>query len=252
MAGTVIFNVGGKHFEVLQQTIAAHPATLLASMISGVNAAAAAKPIFIDANSDRFSHILDWYRYNEIFVPSDSSVQAVLRDARFFRLPDEVTINGTVHLVGTAPQNSLTTEFDTIIKKVEDAWDGFESYVERLVADARKKWAADVEASTKAGTFLEELADSSSISHHICLLQRGQWVDKENVSNVERVRLLCHELTRRGLECSVELWDALNSVYLVLRARTSTRAGEVFRGVNTIEVNPRSGVQSPVCLVRAV
>lgn len=96
-AGTAVFNVGGRHFEVLRQTVEARPTTLLALLLEEVGTAGD-RPIFVDANPDRFSHILDWYRYGEMYMVEGCPVRGVLRDARFFLLPDaKIIINGTAH-----------------------------------------------------------------------------------------------------------------------------------------------------------
>merc|ERR1719264_2475799 len=86
-AGTVVFNVGGRHFEVLRQTIEARPATLLASLLEDIGTDSG-RPIFVDANSDRFAHILEWYRHGEMHVAADCPVAGIICDARFFLLPD--------------------------------------------------------------------------------------------------------------------------------------------------------------------
>jgi len=81
--GTVVFDVGGRLFRVLRQTIQTRPSALLASLVDDLGTDSS-RPMFIDANPDRFSYILDWYRYGEMFIPNDSTIEAVLRDARFF------------------------------------------------------------------------------------------------------------------------------------------------------------------------
>lgn len=97
--GTVVFDVSGWTFKVLRQTIESRPNTLLASLLGSVGANSDCDdPIFVDANPERFVHILDWYRYNEMYV-QEFAVGGVLRDAKFFSLPDTVQINGISHAI---------------------------------------------------------------------------------------------------------------------------------------------------------
>ena len=62
-----VFNVGGRRFEVLSHLIQNRPSTLLASLLDDIGTDAA-EPIYVEANPDRFAHILDWYRHGEMHV----------------------------------------------------------------------------------------------------------------------------------------------------------------------------------------
>jgi len=103
-SGTVIFDVGGQHFKVLRQTVAARPDTLLATLIDDIGTDCG-EPIFVDANPDRFGHILDWYRYGEMYA-QEFVIGALLRDAKFFLLPDIMRINGIAHFCGSLSSGS--------------------------------------------------------------------------------------------------------------------------------------------------
>ncbi|CAE8641873.1 unnamed protein product, partial [Polarella glacialis] len=89
----VVFNVGGRHFEILTHVIQRRPSTLLANLLDDIGTDSS-QPIFVDASPDRFQHIVDWYRYGEMSLPSTCCKHALLRDARYFMLPDEVKMNG--------------------------------------------------------------------------------------------------------------------------------------------------------------
>mmetsp|Transcript_26180 Transcript_26180/g.61070 ORF Transcript_26180/g.61070 Transcript_26180/m.61070 type:complete len:263 (-) Transcript_26180:44-832(-) len=86
---TVVFNVGGEHFEVLQQMIRSKPDTLLCTMLDDLGRDKT-KPIFVNGNAQRFRHILDWYRYGSICLPSSMGIEEMRRECAFFQLPDDV------------------------------------------------------------------------------------------------------------------------------------------------------------------
>jgi len=211
---TVVFNVGGRPFEVLRQTVSAHPSTLLATL-AGLTRVEAAEPIFVDANPERFAHILDWYRYGEMFLPEGASLrEAVLRDARHFRLAEEVVINGVTYSVSSAAVvKELThSSFEAVMRRMATSWEGFEQYVERLAAEASRAWAAAVRTSATLQPALaaEALSDLETLGPHLVNLAsteavsgRTRWHDKKNVCNVYRLQLLMHELGRRGFACGV-------------------------------------------------
>ena len=83
-SGTVVFNVGGQHFEVMQQMISAQPSILLAHLL-GDCGTHCAQSIFVEASLHCFQYFLEWYCCGGMFVPAeDWLLSAVLRDARFF------------------------------------------------------------------------------------------------------------------------------------------------------------------------
>merc|ERR1719150_3021292 len=129
----VVFNVRGRHFEVLPQLIRSHGGTLLASLLDDIGTDGS-HPVFVDANPERFAYILDWYRYGEMFVPSSCPVEAVLRDARFLLLPDLIRINGEMHSVSASHVRDV---HEDLRKAVVAKWPTFESYVQRLVSETR-------------------------------------------------------------------------------------------------------------------
>mmetsp|Transcript_20002 Transcript_20002/g.46557 ORF Transcript_20002/g.46557 Transcript_20002/m.46557 type:complete len:242 (-) Transcript_20002:158-883(-) len=101
---TVVVNVGGEKFQVLRQTIAGKPETLLCTLLddpahkakqktSANHAAPQAEEIFVEADPKRFRYILDWYRYGSICVPNNMSVQEMRRECAFFQLPDNLKIS---------------------------------------------------------------------------------------------------------------------------------------------------------------
>eukprot|EP00927_Polykrikos_kofoidii_P049601 TRINITY_DN4363_c1_g1_i1.p1 TRINITY_DN4363_c1_g1~~TRINITY_DN4363_c1_g1_i1.p1 ORF type:complete len:286 (-),score=33.65 TRINITY_DN4363_c1_g1_i1:92-949(-) len=93
LLGTVTFDVRGQHIKVLPELFARQPDTLLPQLVDDVGTNST-EPIFVDANPERFAHILDWYRYGRMFLHSGVSAEALLHDAAFFLLPDTVIVDG--------------------------------------------------------------------------------------------------------------------------------------------------------------
>jgi len=219
---TLVFNVGGRHFEVLRQTIEAYPSTLLACLVGDIGTDLSA-PIFVDANPDRFPQILDWYRYGEMFVPEGLSVKALLRDARFFLLPDVVTINHTAYPIGMSGAAHPTRSYDAVMKDIAATWEGFDEYIERVMTEADQVVARAVEESRAVQHDSRRCCedDLATAAQHVVHLAGftpqsiqvgGRWVhrmehtwnDERNVCNKSRLQLLVHELSKRGLLCRVE------------------------------------------------
>lgn len=204
---TVVFNVGGKHFEVLRQTIERYPSTLLACLVDDVGTDVTA-PIFVDANPERFAHIIDWYRYGEMFLPPGPTIEAVMRDVRYFLLPDEITINGMVHTIDTSPKVCLVPSFEAVMKGIAHSWDGFGTYVERLAADANRAWETAVETSKLMSehAHFNWMGDLGQLTPYTVELALSfwKWTDEKNVCNPYRLQLLVHELSRCGFACRVQ------------------------------------------------
>lgn len=210
-AATVVFNVGGRYFEVLRQTIQSCASTLLASLSEDIGTDAA-QPIFVDANPDRFGHILDWYRFGEMHLPSDCPIAGVLRDARFFLLPDFVRINGSLQQVCPNPANDAC---DAGVVRVIDHWPGFVEYVSGIVAELRRdlhtagEGAADVQDDVSSCGSVTAVNDRVLPTQRVVLTKWCEqsmchvWADQRNVCNRLRLAALLSELARRGLHCSI-------------------------------------------------
>ena len=140
-AGTICGFLEGIPVEV-RQTIQAHPTTLLASLIEDISIDCA-RAIFIDANSERFGYILDWYRFRQMHIPKDYPVKSILCDARFFLFPDYVKIDGTSYCICPGASNNA---FDAVSSPVIDRWLQFEQYVSKIIAEVR----SDAEAAASA------------------------------------------------------------------------------------------------------
>lgn len=220
-SSTVLFNVSGRHFEVLQLTIEARPTTLLATLLHDIGTDRT-RPIFVDANPDRFSYILDWYRFGEMHIPRDYSVEALLGDARFFLLPDLVRVNGTPYWLHPGFSNQAE-ELRT--KCILDEWPAFDQYVMGIIAEVQK----DIEVFCseakllkddvpQKSSFIREPPSRVALPKTCFVLSKAiyyegfrrwkhVWLDPTHVCSRERLRVLVAELTRRGFECDFELGD---------------------------------------------
>jgi len=207
-AGTVTFDVGGHHFKVLRKTIEARPDTLLASLVDDIGTDSS-EPIFVDANPDRFGHILDWYRYNEMYV-QEFIVGAVLRDAKFFLLPDVVRVNGTSHVIGSS-QGGIVCEEVLMATKAE--WPTCDQYVEDTIRELRQHFENHLRDArqrfpTLGYTAENKLLDIFSTSlfpdktiHVFDAAQRNPWLDSQNLSDFRRMWRLIAELRQKGFKC---------------------------------------------------
>lgn len=158
ISDTVSFNVGGRVFEVLPHIIRQHNATLLASLLDDIGTDRTV-PIYVDANPDRFAYVLDWYRYHEMMVPREA-VEAVLRDARYFLLPDTIKVNGEVRSV----RKALAAEVNEVLRRTVLAkWPSFETYKQQLALELTRAAELLGERSDEVDTdMLEQPWDCSS------------------------------------------------------------------------------------------
>lgn len=220
--GTVTFDVGGTLFKVLEQTIMAHPSTLLANMLEDIGTQPG-KALFVDANPERFGLILDWYRYGEIYSHVDGLIPALLRDACFFLLPDVVTINGrsfTLRPPASNPCPAVKVR-EAMTSGITSAWPTFERYVNDLIKQVKDHYLTL--ASTAAtprerddghedalACCREQLASEVFPPKEFVLSDWGsftdswvRWADPVNVCTRERLWVLITELESRGFECQL-------------------------------------------------
>ena len=91
---TVTFRVGGGNFEVLEHLVRAKPDTLLCTLLDDPeHKNNVDKPIFVQADEQRFRYILDWYRFGSICIPFGIGMEEMRRECAFFQLPDDVKIS---------------------------------------------------------------------------------------------------------------------------------------------------------------
>mmetsp|Transcript_103597 Transcript_103597/g.200742 ORF Transcript_103597/g.200742 Transcript_103597/m.200742 type:complete len:269 (+) Transcript_103597:99-905(+) len=231
--GTVVFDVRGVLFKVLSQTISARPSTLLANLLDDIGSDAG-RPIFVDANPERFNHILDWYQYGEMFVPTGYPIPAVLRDARFFLLPDTLKINESTFVLRPTSAEQVTAAMTSV---VTSSWPKFEQYVEDLIKQVKDCYTSNAESAarpeeevlwngereirghTDAGLLCQQqhgrkaavsraaaccktfvLAEAHSYGY---MQDHYRWSDSSNVCSQLRLWVLMAELAKRGFKCEL-------------------------------------------------
>lgn len=87
-----IFAVGGKTFQILEQTIRSRGQTLLADLLDDIERTCKIQPIHVEGDGDRFRYILDWFRFGSILIPSTVSMAEMKRECSYFGLPDDIKI----------------------------------------------------------------------------------------------------------------------------------------------------------------
>ncbi|KAL3928662.1 MAG: hypothetical protein SGBAC_012553 [Bacillariaceae sp.] len=91
---TVLFNVGGKIYEISKSLLQAFPNTLLATKASTQTVS----PIFIDRDADRFAYCLDFMRDNgKVHLSETVSKTSLVEELKYFGFAniDEALINDT-------------------------------------------------------------------------------------------------------------------------------------------------------------
>jgi len=142
--GAVTFDVRGQLFKVLPEFIKAQPNTFLAQLLSDIGTNCNV-PIFVDANPKRFHHILDWYRYGQMFLPKGASINALLHDAMYFALPDVVEVNGIDRRL---PQPRAAKEWTTE-ETIELDSQELRSELEAVVLEQWPEFGEVLEAKTR-------------------------------------------------------------------------------------------------------
>jgi len=133
-------------------------------------------------------------------------VGAVLRDAKFFLLPDVVRVNGTSHVIGSS-QGGIVCEEVLMATKAE--WPTCDQYVEDTIRELRQHFENHFrDAQQKLSTFQASGYEGWSQSVfpdkriHVCDgAQKNPWLDNHNLNDFRRVFRLIAELTRRGFKC---------------------------------------------------
>lgn len=204
-SGLVTFNVGGKHFQVLAQTILARPQTLLANLLTDLGTDQA-EPIFIDANPDRFGAILDWYRYDEMNVPPSISIPALVRDARFFLLPDHVMVNSiSTSIAPHLPTQARTAQdmHGALLEGVLARWLGFDAFLSDILNQVRTYFSAVAERSDVRsllpGTRLQ--IPSHVPEGALAVFAIDPQRHSEHLCNMTRVQVLILKLHELGFLC---------------------------------------------------
>uniref|UniRef100_A0A7S1FXS2 BTB domain-containing protein n=1 Tax=Corethron hystrix TaxID=216773 RepID=A0A7S1FXS2_9STRA len=127
MTETVLFNVGGKEYEVARSLLNDHPETMLARMASQEWNPDTDKKLFIERDGERFRYVLDYLRDGKAMLSIDVSKEALLVDMEFYGISarkESITVQDTKEslssLLGVVVKtHSYFEKGDTRIKKAD-------------------------------------------------------------------------------------------------------------------------------------
>mmetsp|Transcript_8786 Transcript_8786/g.19497 ORF Transcript_8786/g.19497 Transcript_8786/m.19497 type:complete len:246 (-) Transcript_8786:16-753(-) len=163
VSDTVVFNVGGQKFEVLERTIRAKgPETLLCTLLDDPARHENNAPIYVEADSERFRYILDWYRYGSIKIPNSMGMEEMKRECAFFQLPEHVDVFCERVLPAHAVTDALSVLQDVRTRARSDASKA------RLQAIAAALFTELVETDELARTGQSVIGDPPDV-REICL-----------------------------------------------------------------------------------
>lgn len=88
----VTFVVGGRKYQILEQTIRLRGQTMLSDLLDDPSRSDKAAPIYVEGDSERFRYVLDWYRFGSLKLPITVSLEEMKRDCAFYGLPEDINI----------------------------------------------------------------------------------------------------------------------------------------------------------------
>jgi hypothetical protein len=87
---TVLLSVADKKIEVKAAMFAKHPTTYLGEKFT--SAGEIPKHLYLDCDPDVFSVVINWYRYGNIYLPNNMSIEMFLHHIKLFKLPKAVIL----------------------------------------------------------------------------------------------------------------------------------------------------------------
>jgi len=217
-SNVAVFDVGGVIFKASAHLIRSQPTTLLAQLLEE---GTPSEPNFVDCAPERFSYILDWYRYGEMHVPKVVSIEALLRDAHFLLLPSPLIVNGVAR---RSEPNVAAKVGRELLEMVTKAWTGYNTYCSRIIKDLQGHFKLVGELSSKRKTASAEEEDDMEgydfPPYVLPIYSETGWVDKRHLNSGPRARVLALTLEERGFLC--QFTDAELVVTLPLRLRGET------------------------------
>eukprot|EP00930_Biecheleria_cincta_P062809 TRINITY_DN48254_c0_g1_i1.p1 TRINITY_DN48254_c0_g1~~TRINITY_DN48254_c0_g1_i1.p1 ORF type:complete len:401 (+),score=84.41 TRINITY_DN48254_c0_g1_i1:34-1236(+) len=220
------FDVCGQIFKCSAKWILAQPDTLLAKLLSeAVGQPDKTCPIAVDVSPERFQHILDWYRYGELFLPQSISAEAVLRDAARLELPEEIVINGVSRSTDTS--HTAHKVGRDLIAAVLNRWPSFDSFLAGTLLDIAKhfeKVGLKSATSTAAEEVEDEVAEESFDFPRFALPVFGEdgcWLSSRDVCSTPRARVLALKLEELGYRCEFTETELLIGLPLKLCSETA-------------------------------
>lgn len=226
----VAFDVGGTIFKVSAKLIRTKPSTLLAQLLN--DAASTSEPMFVDAAPERFSYLLDWYRYGEINVPRYVPVASLLRDAEYFNLPSELIVNGVLR--NTCPNVAQRVGRD-LLETVTRRWAGFSNFFTRLVDDIREHFrhVGEESCGPRAGDEEDQAEAYDFPPFVIPIYGDAGWIDEQHINSAQRARALALKLEERGFVCDFTEADLI--VALPLRLQGESMDGPPDGGEDDVD-----------------
>lgn len=238
-------DVGGQIFKFSASLIRSKPSTLLAQLVDSAGgndeprggSPNGGRPIFVDAAPERFTCILDWYRYGEIHVPRSVPVAAVLQDAKRLGLPNEIVINGVARSTGANVAQKVGRD---LMAGVVRQWPGFSTFLAQLLDTIREHFqavgdlsgaklgaagnqrpprtmAADAECASEGKEDAEEEEAYDFPPFVLPLYDEKGWVDQHHVCSAARARALALRVEERGYRCDFTEAELLVSLPLRLK-----------------------------------
>ena len=87
-SATVVFNIGGTHYEVSKSLLSQHPDTMLARLASDEwqEGKVDYQPMFVERDAERFKFVLDFMRDGQVSIPATSSItkQSLLKEFEYY------------------------------------------------------------------------------------------------------------------------------------------------------------------------
>eukprot|EP00927_Polykrikos_kofoidii_P044130 TRINITY_DN38185_c0_g1_i1.p1 TRINITY_DN38185_c0_g1~~TRINITY_DN38185_c0_g1_i1.p1 ORF type:complete len:317 (+),score=28.98 TRINITY_DN38185_c0_g1_i1:114-953(+) len=265
-ASTVTFDVRGRLIKVLPELIRSHPSTLLAQLVDDIGTDCS-EPIFVDANPDRFLHILDWYRYGRMFLQSGASVVALLHDAAFFLLPEKVIVDGierqVLHASGcqmsvshtTTPEVGAAQLQQKLEAEVLNRWPEFDEVLKSKVQQIEEKlltWARMPGQELHARTdFLIRNNGCFAMNEYTtldtCAVVPVHWAAEgvDGICSIERLRVLASKLETAGYSCNLQRGDTASCTLLCVKTPMQSRTSRgvyIQRPVEVKILHPDNGL----------
>lgn len=203
-----VFEVGKRTFKVPVSLLRAHPSTRLARLVAeyggkGETATqVVGEPLCVNVDEQRFSYILDWYRYGEISLPPATPVSGLLRDARLLLLPQDIIINGSLR---STQQLAGIDVAKSLVDLVVERWAGFQEYFIRLLDEI----SAHFQGVAQQSVGVDEPCEFQPFV--LPILGDAGWADVKNVCSPARARVLALRLEEVGY------WCLFSEVDLVVR-----------------------------------
>ncbi|CAE7943466.1 unnamed protein product [Symbiodinium necroappetens] len=238
------FNVGGQIFHISTKAVKAKPETLLAKVLAKVGDGGLDRVLHlpVDVCPDRFRILLDWFRYEELFVPTTVPIEAVLRDAARLELPAEILVNGISRSTRTTRAKTVGQNVVLGVVQRWDAetralqmlrplrWPGFNSFLSQLLTQIEKHFQA---VGSRSGAHEDAQDDEAAAADEafdfprfvLPLFRDEGWVAPTHICSSARARVLALKLEELGYLCEFSDADLLVSLPLKLRCELVVTPG---------------------------